>query len=117
MKKTFQLHIEGRSRERLLDAARHEIHKYVKRARRRPLPEGVDFWDFECRFGPDADSAQAVHFATLTDRLNAVAQDASAQFHVEILTRPGHRQARPEGAAPRVTSAAAAANFLGDPGA
>ena len=47
MKKTFKLNIEGKNPARLLEATKHEIRKYVKRERRVPLPEGVDFWDFD----------------------------------------------------------------------
>lgn len=112
MKKTFQLHVEGKNRDRLLDAARHDIHKYARRERRRTLPEGADFWDFDCRFGRDADSAEPVHFATLTDRLGTVAQEDWAQFYIELHAQPSRRPARAEGAAPRATSAAATASFL-----
>ncbi|MDO8262181.1 MAG: DUF6172 family protein, partial [Gallionella sp.] len=51
MRKTYQLNIEGKNRDRLLEAAKHDIRKYVKRERARALPEGVDFWDFDCKFG------------------------------------------------------------------
>ena len=45
MKKIFQLRPEGKHPDRVLDATKHEIRKYVKRQRRVPLPEGVDFWE------------------------------------------------------------------------
>ena len=66
VKKTFQLNIEGKNRDRLLEASKHDIRKYVKRERSRALPEGVDYWDFDCKFGADEASAEPVHFATLT---------------------------------------------------
>jgi hypothetical protein len=31
MKKTFKLHVEGKNNDRVLDAIKHEIRKYVKR--------------------------------------------------------------------------------------
>lgn len=98
MKKTFQLNIEGKNRDRVLDAVKHEIRKYVKRERRRELPEGVDFWDFDCRFGLTQEKAEVVHFATLTDLIDAVAKEGGVQFYIEILAKPGHRKARPESA-------------------
>jgi hypothetical protein len=94
MKKTFKLNIEGKNRDRVLEAVKHEIRKYVKRERRRDLPEGVDFWDFDCRFGATEAEAVSVHFATLTSHIDAVAQDAGEQFYVEILAAHGHRQPR-----------------------
>ena len=32
MKRTYQLHIEGKNRDRLLDAARHDIRRYQRTA-------------------------------------------------------------------------------------
>lgn len=99
MKKTFQLNIEGRHRDRVLDATKHEIRKYIKRERRRALPSGVDYWDFDCKFGVTADVAQTAHLATLTGLIDAVAQAAGEQFYVEILAKPGLRKAKPAVAA------------------
>lgn len=115
MRKTFKLAIEGKNRDRVLEAVKHEVRKYVKRERRRELPAGVDYWDFDCRFGTTQEAAEVVHLAALTSQMDAVAQAGGEQFYVEILAKHGHRQARPEGATDRVTSAAAAANFLDDP--
>jgi Family of unknown function (DUF6172) len=94
MKKTFQLTIEGKNRDRVLDATKHEIRQYIKRERRKALPEGVDFWDFDCKFGATADNAQGVHFATLTALIDAVAKEGGDAFYLELLAKPGHRAAR-----------------------
>lgn len=99
MKKTFQLNVEGKHRDRVLEATKHEIRKYVKRQRRVPLPAGVDYWDFDCKFGTTQTDAQAVHFATLTALIDAVAQAGGAAFYLEILAKNGYRGARAEGAA------------------
>lgn len=95
MKKTFQLNIEGKNRDRVLDAVKHEIRKYVKRQRRVPLPEGVDYWDFDCRFGTSADNASEVHFATIMGLIDAVAAEGGAAFYLELLAREGRRTAKP----------------------
>ena len=100
MKKSFKLNIEGKNRDRVLDAVKHEIRKYVKRERRRELPEGVDFWDFDCRFGATDEQAVVVHFSTLTSLIDAIANEGGEQFYVEILASQGRRQARPAGAVP-----------------
>jgi len=98
VKKTFNLNIEGKNRDRVLEATKHEIRKYVKRQRRVPLPEGVDFWDFDCKFGTCADNATVVHFATITGLIDAVAKDGGDAFYLELLAKTGHRTARPAGA-------------------
>ena len=80
MRKTFNLNIEGKNRDRVLEATKHEIRKYVKRQRRVPLPEGVDFWDFDCKFGTSADNAATIHFAELTEKIDAVVQAGGETF-------------------------------------
>ena len=95
MRKTFQLRPEGKHPDRVLDAVKHEIRKYIKRERRRALPEGVDFWDFDCKFGTAQDTAAEVHLAELTGLIDGIAQAQGAQFYVEILAKHGHRKARP----------------------
>ena len=107
MKKTFKLTIEGRNRDRVLDAVKHEIRKYIRRERRRELPSGADYWDFDCWFGLTHDVAEPAHLATLTGLIDAVARDAGPQFYVEVLARPAQRkprapQAQPEGAIPPI---------------
>ena len=95
MKKTFQLKVEGKTPDRVLDAVKHDIRKYIKRERRRVLPEGVDYWDFDCKFGPTPEAAAVVHIATLTALIDGVAKEAGESFYIEILAKPGHRKKRP----------------------
>ena len=100
MKKTYPLIAEGKHPDRVLDAVKHDIRKYQKRERRRDLPEGADFWDFDCRFGADKDSAQTVHPGELMNLLDALAKDGATQCYVELLAKPGVRKPRPAGTTP-----------------
>jgi predicted N-acyltransferase len=99
MKKTFQLQIEDKHPDRLLDAIKHEIRKYLKRERRRDLPEGVDFWDFDCKFGLSEDTAEVVHLANVITCIDTAAKEQASQFYVEILAKHGVRAKRPAGEA------------------
>jgi hypothetical protein len=94
MKKTFTLEVEGKNRDRVLDAVKHEIRKYMKRERRRDVPAGADFWDFDCKFGPTAESAQVTHPGNLIGAIDGFAKEGGGTFYVEILAKPGHRKAR-----------------------
>jgi hypothetical protein len=96
MRKTFQFNIEGRNRDRVLDAVKHEVRKYVARERRRALPPGADYLDFDCRFGLSQATAAAAHLSALTGLIDEAAKGGADQCYVEILSRPGHRQARPQ---------------------
>ena len=97
MRKTFPLAVEGKHPDRLLDATKHEIRKYMKRERRRDLPEGMDYWAFDCQFGPTQDEAQPVHVAAITERIDEAVAAGAPQFYVEILARAAKRQHQAQG--------------------
>ena len=97
MKKTYLLQVEGKNRDRLLDASKHDIRRYVKRERAKPLPEGVDFWDFDCKLGADQSAVVSVHFAALMPAIDALLADGSQQFYVEVVAKTGNRAAKPAG--------------------
>ncbi len=97
MKKTFPLAPEGKNPARVLEAVKHELRKYVRRERRRTPPQGVDFWDFDCKIGTSAEAAQSVHLAELIKGLDALAGAAATQAYVEIMAKHGVRKARAAG--------------------
>jgi hypothetical protein len=99
VRKTFKLQVEGKHPDRVLDAIKHEVRKYVKRQRRVPVPAGVDFWDFDCKFGNDEDSAETVHLAEIIQRMDAAAAEGAAQVFVEMVAKEGQRRVRPAGQA------------------
>ena len=107
MKKTYSLQVEGKNRDRLLDASKHDIRKYVKRERAKPLPDGVDFWDFDCKLGADQNVAAPVHFAALMSAIDALLANGSQQFYVAVVAKFGHRVAKPDGEQPAVDQSAA----------
>ena len=94
MKKTYVLSVVGKNRDRLLDASKHDIRKYVKRERAKALPEGADFLDFDCQVGASAATASAVHFAEVMGAIDALVGGGADQFYVAITSKPGHRAAR-----------------------
>ncbi|MCS4511418.1 DUF6172 family protein [Xylophilus ampelinus] len=94
MRKTFALETPGKHPDRVLEATKHEIRKYVQRERRKPLPAGADFWDFDCRVGATADDAEGVHLAALTERIDALVQQGRKDVYVEVLARPANRTPR-----------------------
>ncbi len=92
MKKTFQLKEPGQADQRVLDAIKHEVRKYVKRERRKPLTTGVDFWDFDCKVGANQAEAAVKHPAEVAAAIDAVAAaEGATTVYVEIMAKPGHR--------------------------
>ena len=96
MKKKFPLLIEGKNPDRVLEAVKHEIRKYFKRERNRVLPKEVDFWDFDCKVGLTAETAEAVKVSAVIEGLDALAKEGAASVYVEILSKHGIRVIRPE---------------------
>jgi hypothetical protein len=96
MKKNFPLLIEGKNPDRVLEAVKHEIRKYFKRERNRVLPKEVDFWDFDCKVGLTAETAEAVKVSAVIEGLGALAKEGAASVYVEILSKHGIRVIRPE---------------------
>ena len=47
MKKTFKLTHPKTKYARLVDAVRSDIKRYLKRERKKALPEGFDTWDLD----------------------------------------------------------------------
>ncbi len=96
MKKTFQLRPEGKNPDRVLDATKHEIRKYLKRERGRALPTGVDYWDFNCKFGPSEEAAVPARVGELIALIDALVKEEGTQFYIEILSCHGQRKAPPD---------------------
>ena len=45
------------------------------------LPEGADYWDFDCRFGTSQESAEVIHLSAITSPIDGVAKEAGKQLY------------------------------------
>ncbi len=111
MKKTFPLEVPGHKPARVVEQIHGDVRKYLKRERRKTLPEGVDYWDFDCKAGPDRDQAEPLHVEELSAAINRASQENWSAIYLEILAKPGYRTRKP--VEPTGESAAAPE---GDPG-
>jgi len=91
MKKTFNLIHEKVKRPRLIDAIKHEVKKYLKRERRRSLPEGADYWDFDCRFGVDEESSEVIHVSEINKSISWAEAENIDSFYLEVMVKPCSR--------------------------
>ena len=96
MKKTFELTHPKIKYARLVEAVKHDVRKYLKRERRKELPDGVDFWDFDCRFGDTESEAKTVHVAEICPRIDDAEARGLESFYVEILAKAGRRTKKPD---------------------
>lgn len=95
MKKTFPLHVTGKEDVRVVEAIKVTVAKYVKRERRKVLPEGVDFWDFRCKVGLNGETAAVTHLSAVPKAIDDLALGDAVEVYVEVLACPGHRTKKP----------------------
>lgn len=88
MKKTFRLQASGKDDARVLDSIKTEIRKYVKRERRKTVPEGFDYWDFDCKVGADPSVAAIADVKAVTDIVDEIAKTGVTEAYVEIVAVP-----------------------------
>ena len=91
MKKTFPLSVPGHQPPRVVEQIKADVRKYVKRERKKSLPEGVDFWDFDCRVGVTADAAEKKHVEEIVAAIDQTSAAGAEAIYIEILAKPGHR--------------------------
>ena len=91
MKKTFPLTAPGHNAPRVVEAIKSDVRKYLKRERRKPLTEGVDFWDFSCRVGQGESAPESKHVEEIIPAIDAAAAAECGSVYIEILAVPGHR--------------------------
>ena len=96
MKKTFALTHYKIKAARLVEAAKKDVRRYLKRERRRELPEGVDFLDFDCKYGDTEEEAKEIHLSEVITCIDDAEVRGLESFYVEIIGKPGHRKKKPK---------------------
>ncbi|GAB58015.1 DUF6172 family protein [Rheinheimera nanhaiensis] len=96
MKKTFLSTHPKHKAERWVELIKHEIKKYLNRERRKALPEGADYWSFDCRVGEDETQAVTVFTSEINKHIDAAAAKQLDAVYVEILARAFQHQPRPD---------------------
>ena len=72
MKKTFILSHPKLKIARLIEAAKHDVKKYIKRERKKKLSEDVDYWDFDCKYGHTEQKAKTIHILAENELLKVM---------------------------------------------
>ena len=90
MKKTFPLCEPGKDNARVLDAIKHDVRKYVKRERKKIIPEGFDTWRFDCKVGADQSGAANCDLQEISAAIDVVAKTGGPEVYVEIVAAPGY---------------------------
>jgi hypothetical protein len=92
MKKIFKLKEGNKNPARQLDAIKHEIRKYIKREKKKPLPEGVDFWDLKCKFGQNSEEPKSIEFIDITKHIDEASEQDCDSIYMEIISTKGYKE-------------------------
>lgn len=87
MKKTFTLTEAGKHPDRHLEAIKNELRKYLRRESRRAVPEEMDYWDFDCRFGESDATAVSIPPGEVIKSVDQAKAAGWSGFYMEILSK------------------------------
>lgn len=88
MKKTFKLDHPKIKVPRVVDSMKHDIRKFLKKERKKPLPSGAVYWGFDCKFGQSEEAAVEVHLSSLMKRIDELVENKIMIIYVEITPKP-----------------------------
>ena len=88
MKKIFKLTDPKKHEDRVLEAVKNDIRKYVKREKKKDLPDKkLMYWDFDCKVGATKEDAKDVVYEELIKTLDAVKATGATEVYVEVLAK------------------------------
>jgi len=88
MKKIFKLIDEKKHEDRVLEAVKNDIRKYVKREKKKTLTDKATmYWDFDCKIGATIEDAKVVAYEELIKALDAVKATGVTEVYVEVMAK------------------------------
>ncbi|MBU2874275.1 DUF6172 family protein [Marinobacter salexigens] len=84
MKKTFKLDHPKIKVPRLVDSMKHDINKFLKNERKKPLPAGAKYWGFDCKFGQSEEAAVEIELSSLMQHIDDLVENKIMTVYVEI---------------------------------
>jgi hypothetical protein len=84
MKRTFNLEHPKIKVPRIVDSIKHDIKKFLKKERKKPLPSGAKYWGFDCKLGQSEETAVEVHLSSLTKSIDELVAQQIMTIYVEV---------------------------------
>lgn len=84
MKKTFKLDHPKIKVPRLVDSMKHDIKKFLKNERKKPLPAGAKYWGFDCKFGQSEETASEIELSSLMQHIDDLVENKIMTVYVKI---------------------------------
>ena len=96
MKKVFKLIDEKRHEDRVLEAVKNDIRKYVKREKKKELSDKKTmYWDFDCKIGASSDIAEAIPYEELIKALDKIKAMGVKEVYIEIIAKEVEKPLKP----------------------
>ncbi|AXX89505.1 hypothetical protein CKA55_06270 [Arcobacter suis] len=92
MKKTFQLIVANKNKDRQVESIKNDVRKYIKRERTKRLPENCNYWNFDCKFGKTQEEATEIRFVDITKSIDIAASKNLESFYLELVARAEFRK-------------------------
>jgi len=86
LKKTYQLTATNKEPARVVEAIKNEVRKYIKREKRKTLPEGMNVWNIDCKFAKDGAEPEAIEFTDITKNIDEAAELNCKSIYLELLS-------------------------------
>jgi len=88
MKKIYKLTDEKRHEDRVLEAVKNDIRKYVKREKKKDLSDKkLMYWDFDCKVGVTSIDAKVIAYEELIKALDTVKSAGAKEVYVEVIAK------------------------------
>ena len=87
MKKIFYFNQENKHRDRALESIKYDVRRYIKRERKKKLPDEESYWDFDCRFGQNSDAAETLKSSEVIAALESAHNAGWDHCYVEIIVK------------------------------
>jgi len=88
MKKIYKLTDKKKHEDRVLEAVKNDIRKYVKREKKKDLPDKKTmYWDFDCKIGATVSNAKTLEYETLIKALDDIKSTGASEVYIEIVAK------------------------------
>jgi len=97
MKKIYKLTDEKKHEDRVLEAVKNDIRKYVKREKKKTISDKATmYWDFDCKVGATQADAKTVTYEELIKELDVVKATGVKEAYVEVIAKEVEKPAKVE---------------------
>ena len=96
MKKIFKMNHPKIKTDRLFEAVKGEVKRYIKREKKKELPENTDYWDFDCKYGHAEQEAKLIHITEINKFIDEAEKLELESFYLEILAKACKRVKKKE---------------------